>query len=142
MLPYLQLMDAKGSRVDSSIPANASADTSLDINSNILSTSTFLHNVYPISTPLEHGSQQPRSSPEDMLVIQESLDNLKLANDHITLNGEVFPQNGAPNPYASSRETPMGVLENTSELEAVSIPLPGISTRPSESLNSIAEHTF
>lgn len=122
-------MDAKGPRVDSSIPANASADTSLDINSNILSASTVSHNVYPISTPLEHGAQQPRSSPEDMSVIQESLENLKLANDRITLNGEVFPQNGALNLYASSGETSMNVLENTSELEAVSKPLPVTSTR-------------
>lgn len=129
-------MDAKGSSVDSSIPANASVDTSLDINSNILSTSTFSHNVYPISTPLEHGAQQPRSSPEDISVIQESLGSLKLVNNHITLSGgEIFSQNGTPNP-ASGREASMNAPKLPSELETVSIPLPGTSTRPSGSLKN------
>lgn len=130
-------MDAKGSRVDSSIPANANADTSLDINSNILSTSTFSHNAYPIS--LEHGAQQPRSNPDDMSVIQESLGNLKLAKD----NEEAFSQNRAPNLYASGGEASINILDNPSELEAVSTPLPGMSARPSSLLKSpTIEHSF
>lgn len=117
-------MDAKGSSVDSSIPANASVDTSLDINSNILSASALSHNVFPIPTPLEHGTQQPHSNPENISVIQESLASLKLANNHITLSGgELFSQNGAPNPYAPSRETPTNASETPSELEVVSLPL-------------------
>lgn len=118
--------------MDSSIPANASVDTSLDINSNILSASTLSHHVFPISTPLEHGTQQPRSNPENISVIQESLGSLKLANNHITLSGgELFSQNRVPNPYASSRETPTNTSENSSEPEVVSIPLWGTFARPS-----------
>lgn len=124
MLPRLQLMDAKGSRVDSPIPVNASADTILN-NLNLIS-STISHNVYPISTPLEQGTQQPRSNPGDVSMIQESLGNLNLGKNHTIMDGKASPQNGASDSYTPGGKALMNALEDSTELEAVSTSSPGM----------------
>lgn len=118
--------------MDSPIPANASADPSLNSNLNLIS-STISHNVYPISTPLEHGAQQPRSNPQDMSVIQESLDNLKLGKDHTIINEA---SSRTSDLYISDGKAAMNALETPAELEAMIIPFSETFEKPSPLLKS------
>lgn len=129
-------MDATGSHADSLIPANASADTGFDTNINLIS--AIPHNAYSISAPLQQGTQQPRPNAEDMSVIQESLDNLYLDKNHTTVNGELHPQNGTSDTYASGEKVPTNVLGNPAAPPVVGVSNPRIVEKENSVLTSFS----
>lgn len=122
LFSHLQLMDAKESQADSPIPVNASAEIAHDSNKNSLVTSTISHDVYPISTPLEQGAQQPRSCPQDISLIQESLGGLNLGTSHATVSGEPSPHNGTSDLCQPTGNTSVATQGNPAESATVGIP--------------------